>query len=164
MNHELPDVQECWSGWPFPSQGTFSTQGLNLHLLHWQADSLLLNHQFIIEDTAQHLQVTEKPGDLQWTQNLHAFSGVPPSSSWMSSATWKLPEHHCSGVFIEVPLHESIMIQLLVIGDDFNPRPVCLLSPEVAGQSWKFQASSPGVVFLATSPHPEEVNTRPRNI
>ena len=31
--------QEYWSGLPFPSPGTFSTQGLNpglLHLLHWQ--------------------------------------------------------------------------------------------------------------------------------
>ena len=26
-------------------QGIFQTQGLNPHLLHWQADSLLLNHQ-----------------------------------------------------------------------------------------------------------------------
>ena len=38
--------QEYWSGWPFP-QGILLTQGLNLcllHLLHWQADSLLLSH------------------------------------------------------------------------------------------------------------------------
>ena len=37
--------QECWSG--FLLQGIFPTQGLNLHLLcllHWQADSLPLNH------------------------------------------------------------------------------------------------------------------------
>jgi len=35
--------QEYWSGWPFPSPGDFSTQGLNLSilgLLHWQAGSL----------------------------------------------------------------------------------------------------------------------------
>ena len=25
-------------------QGIFPTQGLNLHFLHWQADSLLLSH------------------------------------------------------------------------------------------------------------------------
>ena len=34
--------QEYWSGVPFLLQGIFSTQGLNLHLLHllhWQADS-----------------------------------------------------------------------------------------------------------------------------
>ena len=34
-------------GCHFPLQGIFSTQGLNLHLqhlLHWQADSLLLSH------------------------------------------------------------------------------------------------------------------------
>ena len=36
--------QEFWSGLPFPSQGILSTQGLNLHLLHWQAESLPLSH------------------------------------------------------------------------------------------------------------------------
>ena len=30
---------------PFPPQGIFLTQGLNLPLLHWQADSLPLSHQ-----------------------------------------------------------------------------------------------------------------------
>ena len=39
--------EECWSGLPFLSQGIFSIQGSNLHLLHllhWQANSLLLCH------------------------------------------------------------------------------------------------------------------------
>ena len=38
--------QEYWSVWPFPSQGdlSFSLES-NLHLLHYQADSLQLNHQ-----------------------------------------------------------------------------------------------------------------------
>ena len=36
--------QEYWSGLPFPLQGMFPTQGWNLHLLHWQADSLSLSH------------------------------------------------------------------------------------------------------------------------
>ena len=31
-------------GCPFLLQGIFKTQGLNLCLLHWQADSLTLNH------------------------------------------------------------------------------------------------------------------------
>ena len=34
--------QECWSGLPLLFQGTFLTQGLNVHLLrllHWQAGS-----------------------------------------------------------------------------------------------------------------------------
>ena len=35
--------QEYWSGVPFPTPGIFLTQGLNLHLLYWQADSLLLS-------------------------------------------------------------------------------------------------------------------------
>ena len=40
--------QEHWSGCHFLLQGIFLTQGLNqcrLCILHWQANSLLLNHQ-----------------------------------------------------------------------------------------------------------------------
>ena len=33
---------EYWSGLPFPSPSIFLTQGSNLHLLHWQVDSLPL--------------------------------------------------------------------------------------------------------------------------
>ena len=36
--------QEYWSGLPFPTPGDLPTQGLNLRLLHWQADSLSLSH------------------------------------------------------------------------------------------------------------------------
>ena len=36
--------QEDWSGLPFPPPGFFPTQRSNLHLLHWQADSLPLGH------------------------------------------------------------------------------------------------------------------------
>ena len=36
--------QEYWRGCHFLLQGIFLTQGLNSHLLHWQADSLLLSH------------------------------------------------------------------------------------------------------------------------
>ena len=34
--------QEYWSGCHFPLKGVSSTQGSNLHLMHWQADSLPL--------------------------------------------------------------------------------------------------------------------------
>ena len=36
--------QEYWNGLPFPSPGIMPTQGSNLHLLHWQANSLPLCH------------------------------------------------------------------------------------------------------------------------
>ena len=36
--------QEYWTGLHFLLQGIFLTQGSNLHLLHWLADSLLLSH------------------------------------------------------------------------------------------------------------------------
>ena len=37
--------QEYWSGLPFPPLRIFLTQGSNLRLLHWQADSSLLSHE-----------------------------------------------------------------------------------------------------------------------
>ena len=37
--------QEYWSGLTFPSAGDLPNQGLNLHLLHWEVDSLPLSHQ-----------------------------------------------------------------------------------------------------------------------
>ena len=33
--------QEYWSGWPFPLQGIFPTEGSSLGFLHLQAESLL---------------------------------------------------------------------------------------------------------------------------
>ena len=36
--------QEYWSGLPFPTPGDLLILGSNLHLLHWQVDSLLLHH------------------------------------------------------------------------------------------------------------------------
>ena len=50
MDYSLPGSSmgfsspERWSGLPFPPQGIFLTHGLNLRILHWQADSLLLSH------------------------------------------------------------------------------------------------------------------------
>ena len=37
--------QEYWSGLPFPSPGSTPDPGIELHLLHWQMDSLSLSHQ-----------------------------------------------------------------------------------------------------------------------
>ena len=36
--------QEYWSGLPFPSPRDFPNPGMSQCLLHWQADSLPLNH------------------------------------------------------------------------------------------------------------------------
>ena len=50
LAHQVPlfmgfPRQEYWSGLPFLLQGIFLIQGLNLHFLHWQANSLPLSHQ-----------------------------------------------------------------------------------------------------------------------
>ena len=37
--------QECWSGLPFPSPGTFPIQGLNLGLLHCRGILYHLSHE-----------------------------------------------------------------------------------------------------------------------
>ena len=44
LSMEFPR-QEYWSGLPFPSPGDFLDPGIELHLLYWQADALLLSHQ-----------------------------------------------------------------------------------------------------------------------
>ena len=36
--------QEYWSGLPFPFPEDLPNQGIKLHLLHWQADFLLLSN------------------------------------------------------------------------------------------------------------------------
>ena len=37
--------QEYWNWLPFPPPGDLLDSGTELHLLHWQEDSLLLSHQ-----------------------------------------------------------------------------------------------------------------------
>jgi len=41
---------EYWSGLPFPSPGDLSQEGLNPHLLHWQASSSPLANQSILKE------------------------------------------------------------------------------------------------------------------
>ena len=43
--HEISHGKNTGVGCHFLLQGIFLTQGLNLHLLHWQADALPLSHQ-----------------------------------------------------------------------------------------------------------------------
>ena len=43
LSMEFPR-KEYWSGLPFPPAGDLQTQGSNLHRLHWQVNSLPLNH------------------------------------------------------------------------------------------------------------------------
>ena len=52
MDYSLPGsssiefpMQEYWSGLPFPSAGALPDPGVEPMLLHWQEDSLALNHQ-----------------------------------------------------------------------------------------------------------------------
>ena len=62
-------------GCHFLIQGIFPTQGLNLHLLHWQADSLPLSHQGI---TPSNGNATLIPGDkLQVTSSVHSSDLSP---------------------------------------------------------------------------------------
>ena len=52
--------REYWSGLPFPSPGIFLTQGSNVDLLHWQADSY---HWATHRWNPQHLIPKEKDRD-----------------------------------------------------------------------------------------------------
>ena len=56
--------QEYSSGLPFPSpgsQGILLSQGLNLHLLHWQLDSSPLSHQFSSVQSLSHVRLFAAP-------------------------------------------------------------------------------------------------------
>ena len=57
--------QEYWSGLPFPSPKDLPAQGLHLHLLHWQMDSLSLSHQGspISHSTPFNLSLTSEKWD-----------------------------------------------------------------------------------------------------
>ena len=78
--------QGSWSGLPFtcprdlPIPGIFPTQGLNLCLLHWQTDSLPLNHQ-------------GSPFDIIRTgiySSLNCWSACVMMSARVSLASWNL--------------------------------------------------------------------------
>ena len=60
--------REYWSGWSFPPQGIFLTQGSNLCLLHWQADSLPQHHLGSSKWYKLHVQVCRE-----------SCSGIPQS-------------------------------------------------------------------------------------
>ena len=77
--------QDYWSGLSFPPQGVFLTQGSNLRLLHllrWQADSLVLSHlgspslialhHFHSSSGAAHLPSVDYCSSLSYYINMHA--------------------------------------------------------------------------------------------
>ena len=77
--------QECWSGLLFPSPGDLLTQGSNSHLLHWQADSLMLGHQgsplmVCVYIICSHLCITKLLlADLMWACTSECFPPWPIS-------------------------------------------------------------------------------------
>ena len=52
--------QEYWNGFPFPTPGTFPTQGLNPHLLHLQVGSLPQSHQGFSNIHRYHTEIEAK--------------------------------------------------------------------------------------------------------
>ena len=71
--------QECWSRLPFPIPGDVLTQGLNLCLLHWQADLPMGKEFFTTESWNPHL-VTSSPA-LRYVNNGKEYHSLPAGSS-----------------------------------------------------------------------------------
>ena len=79
-------------GYHFFLQGIFPTQGMNLCLLHWQADSLPLNHLSSVQFSLSAMSDSLRPHELQharpsWpspTPRVHLNSH--PSSQWCHPA------------------------------------------------------------------------------
>ena len=69
--------QEYWSGLPFLSPGIFPTQGLNPHLLHWQADSLPLHYLRRVMSGVYHISFHNDDWEsihFSWTYMFLTFS------------------------------------------------------------------------------------------
>ena len=77
MDCSLPGY---WSGFPYPLQGFFPTQGLNQSLLHWQVDSLSseppgkLIHQHGDMQRAKHRMLPVMMGDQPLLNNTMQIS------------------------------------------------------------------------------------------
>ena len=81
--------QEYWTGLPFPSPGHLLHPRMNLHILHWQADSLTLSHPRSPLCTHNHFlsKLWETVEDREaWQVTIH---GVAKSWTWLSNWTTK---------------------------------------------------------------------------
>ena len=116
--------QEYRSGLPFPSPGDFLTQGSNLDLLHWQADSLALRHQRspvqpLLQSTLERFQETVH--SLPVTSNSHLsscqFRSVaqfcPTLCDPMDCSTPGFPVHHQCLELAQTHVHQ--------VGDAIQP-------------------------------------------
>ena len=124
--------QEYRSGLPFPSPGDFLTQGSNLDLLHWQADSLALRHQRspvqpLLQSTLERFQETVH--SLPVTSNSHLscqFRSVaqfcPTLCDPMDCSTPGFPVHHQCLELAQTHVHQ--------VGDAIQPSHL-LLSPSL---------------------------------
>ena len=79
-------------GCHFLLQGIFPTQGLHLHLLHWQADSLPLSHQRSPNNTCFIYFIHIKPNHfaVHWKLTQYCKSTIP---QWKKISSLILPFH-----------------------------------------------------------------------
>ena len=97
--------QEHWSELPFPPPGDLPDQGLNLCLLCWQADSLLLWHQVMLTPKGSWrcprsgLSYQEPPKESEFRDGVEKWADKSLIShlsghSWLPPSTPKAPWLH----------------------------------------------------------------------
>ena len=85
--HDSPG-KNTEAGCNFLLQGIFSTQGLNLHLLHWQAGSLPLSHQGMMGESS---------GDFYSEEAEFPSEGLLWGIRWIVSVFWNAYMILCKG-------------------------------------------------------------------
>ena len=128
------------SGCHFHLQGTFPTQGLNPHPLHWQADSLLQSHQESPEmHTCVYIYKTESLCHTPEINNIINQLYFKKNEILIHKTNFKWPTGNLTPSTVSSNLSTSIYMSLLHKTPQVNPCPL----PTVC--SWVYLQSQASV-------------------
>ena len=95
--------QEYWNGCHFLLQGILPTQGSNLHLLHWQVDSLPLSHWEAPKSCARKDKIF-----IEGTREIRETRTTKPSL--IGSVAKSRPQRRVGGFFYHNPPSNSFLV------------------------------------------------------
>ena len=130
--------QECWSGLHFLLQGIFPTQEWNpclLSLLHWQADSLSLNHLGSLNYIYKSISNLGKVSVCSVMSDFSRPHGLQPARLL---CLWNFPGKNTGvgchfllqGIFPTQGLNPHLLSLLHWQADSFTPKPPGTKSPQ----------------------------------